>query len=201
MPTEPIDPVTFSVQEVADAVGVSTDTILRQVHGGALPAIQVGRRILVLRQSLVDVVARHITDLRDERRKAVDEFDAVVAADAAENRRQDEAQKAWRAEHMSAKGQRARANAQRMESEAREAAAGTLGQRLRTVVLHPRQGRNAPGPVSDADVDVSDVVAADPDNGKRIGAGGRKAYVLDGKVKEVTRPVRQGLGAGDAVVG
>ena len=26
-----------------------------------------------------------------------------------------------------------------------------------------------------------------------------QAYVLDGKVKEVTRPVRQGLGAGESV--
>ena len=73
---------------------------------------------MVLNQSLADVVARHIMDKRDERRKAVDEFDAVVAADAAENRRQDAAQKAWRAEHMSAKGQRARAKAQQMEREA-----------------------------------------------------------------------------------
>lgn len=207
MPNEPTDPFTFSVQEVADALNVSTDTILRQVHGGALQAIQVGRRVMVLNQSLADVVARHIMDKRDERRKAVDEFDAVLAEDAAANRREDERQRAWRAEHMSAKGQRARAKAQQMEREAREAAEGTLGQRLRTIVLHPRQGRNAPGPVSDADVDVSDVREADPDEARRpfrnpdrpVGVNGRKAYVLDGKVKEVTRPVLQGLGAGERV--
>ena len=74
-------PLTFSVQEVAHAMGVSDDTILRQIHDGSLPAIRVGRRMLPLRQPLVEIIARTLHST-DPRRQEQDRTDRLIAADA-----------------------------------------------------------------------------------------------------------------------
>jgi excisionase family DNA binding protein len=73
-------PLTFTVQEVAHALGVSDDTILRQIHDGSLSAIRVGRRMLPLRQPLAENIARTLA-ANDPRRQEQERTDALIAAD------------------------------------------------------------------------------------------------------------------------
>jgi excisionase family DNA binding protein len=184
MPNEPSDPITFSVQECADAFGVSTDTILRQVHGGSLQAIQVGRRVMVLRQSVADVIARAL-DPKDERRKAVDHFDGLLAADAAADRRAAAENATDRAKRLSPAGQRATAKRLQKERDDANPDYGTRGSRIKVVKFH---GKGA-DPISDSQVDASDIIGADPNKGK--GEGARAAFVLDpSKVKETSATAR-----------
>ena len=42
----------FSVAEVADHLHVSTDTIIRQIRSGELPAKKLGSRVLILAEDL-----------------------------------------------------------------------------------------------------------------------------------------------------
>lgn len=49
-----LDRITFSVREVADALGVSDDLIRKWIKNGEIDAIRIGTRVLVLRQPLVD---------------------------------------------------------------------------------------------------------------------------------------------------
>jgi|ERR1017187_1443589 excisionase family DNA binding protein len=99
-------PLTFTVQEVAHALGVSDDTILRQIHDGTLSAIRVGRRMLPLRQPLVEIIARTLA-ANDPRRIEQACTDQLIADDAQARRDEDAAQADERAWRKTPEGQRA----------------------------------------------------------------------------------------------
>jgi excisionase family DNA binding protein len=75
-----IEPITFSVEECAKYLGVSKSHVYRQVRSGELPAVCLGNRILILRQQLVEQVARAVG-----RGAEVAEFDALDEEDRARN--------------------------------------------------------------------------------------------------------------------
>ena len=61
-----MEPLAVSVAEAARAIGVSTHTLRRHIRAGKIPAVRVGRRILIRTQTVADLL-RH--GVREERRR------------------------------------------------------------------------------------------------------------------------------------
>jgi excisionase family DNA binding protein len=81
--------VTFSVRQVAQFLGISESSARRRIRDGSLPAIELGGRVLVLRQSVVDNIAKAVND---PRAATILADEAEIAAERAdESRRHDAA--------------------------------------------------------------------------------------------------------------
>jgi excisionase family DNA binding protein len=60
MARDDITPATFSVAETANYLGISPSGVRRAIKDGAIPAVTLGGRVLVLRQQLVIEIARAV---------------------------------------------------------------------------------------------------------------------------------------------
>ena len=52
VPSPPLEPWTFTVEDAALLLGISTSAAHKAVHDGNIPSIRIGRRILVPRIAL-----------------------------------------------------------------------------------------------------------------------------------------------------
>ena len=48
----PVDALTFTIPEAADALGLSPDTVRTMVAAGDIPTLRIGRRLLISRTAL-----------------------------------------------------------------------------------------------------------------------------------------------------
>jgi excisionase family DNA binding protein len=59
---QPAEPLTLSVTEAAGLLGISRALAYELVRTGDIPAIRLGRRIVVPRHSLLDLVGRNAVE-------------------------------------------------------------------------------------------------------------------------------------------
>lgn len=55
--TLPLGRVAFSVPECAEALGVSKDSVWREIYSGRLHSVRLGRRVLIPRKALEELLA------------------------------------------------------------------------------------------------------------------------------------------------
>ena len=77
----PEERLTLTVLETARLLNVCREAAYKGVHDGTIPSIRIGRRILVPRQPLLDMLSPPAgTGGRDEHQKASDEDGIAMAA-------------------------------------------------------------------------------------------------------------------------
>jgi len=57
--TETLERATYTIHEAAEILGIAKSSAYRAARTGELPTIKIGRRILVARQALADIIGKH----------------------------------------------------------------------------------------------------------------------------------------------
>jgi hypothetical protein len=184
-------PPFFSIAEVAAHFAISKDTVLNMARSGNWGQIlQVGNMLLISRQQLADEIARRLANPKDERRRVIEHFDAIVAAESSIRRKEQQDQDKERKRRQSPAGRKADAEALRAQRAAANKDDPNFGtRRSRLSILQPNSPRTNFRPKAPAvpDIETTEeaVLAADPHVGKVPGA--RVAYVMTDEQLAETR--------------
>jgi len=57
--TLPPERATYTIVEAAEILGIARSSAYRAARTGEIPTIKIGRRILVARQALADIIGKH----------------------------------------------------------------------------------------------------------------------------------------------
>lgn len=52
-----MDRLVLSIEEAADALGISSDVVYRETKSGRIPTVRLGRRLVVPKQALEEMLA------------------------------------------------------------------------------------------------------------------------------------------------
>jgi excisionase family DNA binding protein len=149
------EPLTFSVQEVARAMGVSDETVRRMLHTPfALEGIKIGKRILPTRQGVADYWTRAL-DAADPRRKELEADEAVIAKQQAEEQRAYNAERERIRQYGLPENVRARYRKEeqdKLDRDVDSGAAGTRDVRRKRILGPPHVARLDPNTAEKFDI-------------------------------------------------
>jgi excisionase family DNA binding protein len=59
-----VEPVVYNVDEVAELLGIGRSSVYRRIADGTIRTVKVGRRVLIPRAALEELLAEAVADLR-----------------------------------------------------------------------------------------------------------------------------------------